>query len=148
MIASSGNSSSSSSHSASRSLAVLRTVCCHDCRRFFIAGAGETSSLRELERESERGAEGNACGFEGDGERERRVGATRLDVFARDGVEGEVKPLRTDLPGAFSCDCGRTALFTCPFRLGYRGLELPVRSRNEWAAACGCTVPRLLAPEE
>jgi hypothetical protein len=92
--------------------------------------------LRELERERERDVEGKACGFEGEGERERRVGAAR-DKFASEGAEGEVNPRLTDLPGAFSCDCDLTALLIWPFRLGYRGLELPVRSRNEWAAACG-----------
>ena len=149
MIASSGNSSSSSSHSASRSLAVLRAVCCHDWRRSraVIEGVGETSSLRELERESERAAEENACDFEGEGEREDRVGAAG-DKLASEGAEGEVNPRLTDLPGALSCDCGLTALLTCPFRLGYRGLELLVRSRNEWAAACGCELPRWLEGRE
>jgi hypothetical protein len=99
--------------------------------------------LRELERETERGAEENACDFEGEGEREDRVGRAG-DKFASEGVDGEVNPLLTDLPGAFSCDCGLTALLTWPFRLGYRGLELLVRSRNEWAAGCGCELPRWL----
>jgi hypothetical protein len=134
MNASSGTSSSSSSHSASRSLAVLRAPCCQDCLRVPIDEEGETSRFRELFRERLRGADVKLGGFAGEGERERRAGAVRL---ARDGADGDVKPRLSCFPGACSCDCDREALFTCVFRLGYRGFEPPVRSRNECCAACG-----------
>lgn len=92
--------------------------------------------LRELRRESERGADGNVCGWEGEGDRERRPGAARVGMFARDGAEGDVKPRREERFGAVNCDCWCTAVFTWPFKLGYRGF-VPVRSRKEWVeGAC------------
>lgn len=106
MTASSGSSSSSSSHSASRSLTVFRFASCHDCRLVLSEGDGETSRFLELRRDSVRGEEGNFCVFEGDWDRDERVGAERL-MLVSEGAEGEVKPLRSCLPGAASCCCCR-----------------------------------------
>jgi hypothetical protein len=130
MKASSGTSSSSSSHSASRSLVVFRAPACQDCLRGPIADDGDTSRVRdELFRERVRGAEVYDCDFAGEGVRDRRVGAARV---AREGAEGDEKPrLLLCFPGACSCDCEREALLTWPLRLGYRGFEPPVRSRKE-----------------
>jgi hypothetical protein len=138
MTASSGRSSSSSSHSASFSLTVLRFASCQDCRRVLRAGEGSPSMVRELWRERVRSAEGTSCPFEGDGERELRLGAARLTVVS-DGADGDVKPLRDCFPGAASCVCGLcTALWTCVWRLGNLGFDVPVRSRKDWCAGCGC----------
>ena len=136
MTASSGNSSSSSSHSASRSFTVLRAVCCHDWRRATIEGVGETSRVRELLRERLRWTEGT-WGLEGEGERERRTGACRLVIFASEGADGEEKPLLICLPGACSCDPECRALFVWIFMPAERGFEPFVRSRNECGAGCG-----------
>jgi hypothetical protein len=140
MTASSGNSSSSSSHSASLSLTVLRFASCHDCRLELNDGEGSTSRVfRELFRESVRGAEANLCGFEGDGDRDVRLGAERL-MLVSDGADGDEKPLLSCLPGAASCVCCVCrAWFICPFGAGYaRDLAVLVRSRAEWCVGCGC----------
>lgn len=152
ITASSGSSSSaSSSHSASRSLAVLRVPCCQDCRRELFEETDETSRFLELLRERERGADENTgeCRFEGEGERDCRplLGM----VLLREGAEGDVSPRRIDdLVGALKPGCCccvvRTTPLTWPFRLGYRGLALAVRSRNECEGGCG--VLRLLVIEE
>lgn len=95
MIASSGRSSSpSSSHSASRSLAVFRAAVCHDCLLGFMGVLeGEISCVRELLRERLRGAEVNDLWeFAGEGERERRPGAARLVTLVSMGAEGEENP--------------------------------------------------------
>lgn len=138
MTASSGNSSSSSSHSASLSLTVFLFVSCHDCRLVLSEGEGNMSMLRELRRERVRGAEEAECALDGEGEREERLGAARL-MLARDGAEGDVKPLRDSFPGAESWPCWRwTAWLTGPLRLGYFGFAVPVKSRNAGADGCGC----------
>lgn len=143
MTASSGSSSSSSSHSASLSLTVLRFASCHDCLRALSEGEGRTSSVRELFRESVRGAE--VCVLEGEGDREERRGAARVMV-CKEGADGDVKPLRI-FPGASCCGCcWRTAWLTGPLRLGYCGF-LAVRSRNECCAGCGSGVLRMLESE-
>jgi hypothetical protein len=130
-MASSGSSSSSSSHSASLSLTVFRFASCHDCLLEFSPGEGKLSRFRELLRESVRGAEGKPLVLEGDGERDERLGAARPRLV-RDGADGEVKPLLSCFPGAVSCDCCLwTAWWTCPFRVGYLGFVVLVRSRKE-----------------
>jgi hypothetical protein len=93
----------------------------------------------ELLRDSVCDADGAVCIFDGDGEREDRFGAERL-MLVSVGAEGDVKPLRICFPGAASCVCWCrcTALLTCPLRLGYLGFAVPVKSRNEWCAGCGC----------
>ena len=101
MTASSGSSSSSSSHSASLSLTVFRFASCHDCLLEFNPGEGKTSMFRELFRDNVRGADGNLCEFEGEGEREERFGADR-PMLLRVGADGDVKPLLICLPGAAS----------------------------------------------
>lgn len=148
MIASSGTSSSSSSHSASRSFTDFRVVCCQDCLRALREAGGETSRLRELLRERVRGAVGNVCEWAGEGDRDRRPEAERLAMFGREGAEGEVKPLRSDFPGAWSCDWGRELLSACPFKLGYRGFAVSVRLRNEGGAGCGWVVERAWGASE
>lgn len=95
MMASSGSSSSpSSSHSASRSFAVFLAVVCHDCLLAFMGVLeGEISWVRELLRERVRGAEVNdLCEFAGEGERDRRPGAARLETLLSIGAEGDVNP--------------------------------------------------------
>lgn len=121
--ASSGRSSSSSSHSASSSFTDLRVVCCHDCLRLAMLGEGETSRLRELLRERVRDdEEGILGGFDGEGDRERRPGAARLAMLvmlASEGAEGEVNPRLIWRPPACRWEfCWRTALLTWPLRLG------------------------------
>jgi hypothetical protein len=145
IIASSGKSSSSSSHSASRSFTVFRFVSCHDCLLEFSPGEGKALRFRELFRDSVRGPEGKVSVLEGEGEREERLGAARLRLVS-EGADGDVKPLRIFLPGAMSCACCLcTALFTCPFRLGYLGFAVFVKSRKEPCAGCGCD--RLRPPD-
>jgi hypothetical protein len=109
MTASSGSSSSSSSHSASLSFTVLRFASCHDCLRALTEGEGNTSSVRELFRESVRGAE--VCVLEGDGDRDERRGAARLMV-CNEGADGDVNP-RLIFPG-LNCGggCCRTTWLT------------------------------------
>jgi hypothetical protein len=145
MTASSGSSSSSSSHSASLSLRVFRFESCHDCLLEFSPGDGN-SIFRELFRESVRGPEADLCVLDGEGDREEREGAARLKLLS-DGTDGDVKPLLACFPGAESCDCCLCmAWLTWPFRLGYFGLAVPVKSRNECEAECGCG--RLLLERE
>lgn len=138
MTASSGSSSSSSSHSASRSLTVLRVAVCHDCLLEAIEGVGETSRFRELLRDRERCEEDEeGSGLFGEGDLERRTGACRLVMFAREGADGEEKPLRICFPGACSWGPARKLLLVWIFMAAGRGLEPFVRSRNECGAACG-----------
>jgi hypothetical protein len=137
MTASSGRSSSPSSmsHSASRSLAVLRAACCHDCR--LAAIEGDTSRFRELLRDRERWEEEEGSGLFGEGERERRTGACRLVMLASEGADGDEKPLRRCFPGAWSCDPARKLWLVWIFIAAGRGFDPFVRSRNEWGAPCG-----------
>lgn len=116
----------------------MRFESCHDCLRALRAGDGKSIFL-ELLRDNVRGADGAVWVFEGDGEREDLFGAERL-MLESVGAEGDVKPLRICFPGAASCVCCClcTALLTCPFRLGYLGFAVLVKSRNEWCAGCGC----------
>jgi hypothetical protein len=138
MTASSGSSSSSSSHSASLSFTVFRFESCHDILLEFRPGDGNASIFRELFRESVRCPEADLCVCAGDGDREERWGAARLRLLS-DGTDGDVKPLLACFPGADSCVCCLwTAWLTWPFRLGYFGFAVLVRSRKEWEAGCGC----------
>lgn len=138
MTASSGNSSSSSSHSASRSWTVLRGACCHDCLLAAMEGEGETSRFRELLRDRERcEEEEEGSGLLGDGDLDRRTGACRLVMLASEGAEGDENPLRTCFPGACSCEAVRRLLVVWVFMTAGRGLEPFVRSRKECGGAWG-----------
>jgi hypothetical protein len=146
ITASSGSSSSSSSHSASLSLRVFRFESCHDCLLEFSPGDGN-SIFRELFRDNVRDCVGNFCAFEGEGDRDDLFGADRPMVVSV-GAEGDVKPLLICFPGAASwvcCLC--TALLTCPFRVGYFGFAVLVRSRAEWWAECGYGCERFRPPD-
>ena len=72
-IASSGISSSKSSHSASRSSTVFLVPGCQDWRHEVEGVMGDTSRyVRELLRDNDLGEVENTCGCVGEGERERR----------------------------------------------------------------------------
>lgn len=73
----------------------------------------------------------------GDGDRERRNGACRLVMFAREGADGDEKPLRSCFPGAWSCGPARKLWLVWIFMADGRDLDPFVRSRNEWDGACG-----------